>query len=665
MIGISYSVMGILAIVIHIIVNNDILFIKKTGSVSKTVVCYNKFLWGILLYYITDTAWGILDELQLLNALRVDTFMYYIFMSLAVVFWTDYVAEYLNQNNIIGNAIRIFGRLFLLSEIVALVINSRYPLFFWFDENGTYHAGPIRYIALYVQIGLFMFSMVQALYIALQSEGVRRRRHFSISIFALAMIIAICAQILYPLLPIYSIGYLVGACFLHVFVREDEKEEHYNSLKREMGIVSSMAGIYFCSYYVDMTNRTFVQIENRIEANDEFIGKSGDAAETLDRMCKHLVLPEYRNEVKIFTDLNTIDERLSKKQYYISLQFESVHIGWAEGFFIPVDRDENGKLKHVIWAIRTINDEKNKEEKLIMNSYIDELTGLYNRKMYVEDVDGDSNSGLTDGAKSVDVNREDFVFVSLDVNGLKTINDSKGHAAGDELLKGAAYCMKKCVGSYGRVYRTGGDEFVALLNVSTEQLENIFSSFEIETANYIGKFVECISVSYGYVKRSEYPEMPIAEIEKLADKNMYLAKRQHYQAAGVDRRGKQQNAYKALCALCLKILMVNLTEDRYSIISMDENEQTEEKGFDQGIFAWLEKFAKSGYVHPEDQEEYLSKTNPEFLKDYFRKNKASLKINYRRKTDETYKMAEMEIIPTDDYSDDNQNLFLYVKNIDK
>lgn len=68
---------------------------------------------------------------------------------------------------------------------------------------------------------------------------------------------------------------------------------------------------------------------------------------------------------------------------------------------------------------------------------------------------------------------DDFVYASIDVNGLKIVNDEIGHAAGDELIKGAAKCMKEVIGSYGKVYRTGGDEFVSIFFASKEQLETI------------------------------------------------------------------------------------------------------------------------------------------------------------------------------------------------
>lgn len=656
MIGISYSLLGILAIIIHCIINRETMFyFSRIDDRTDNTKKYQKFLWGILAYYITDAFWGVFDELGWISILKIDTFIYYIAMSVAVVFWCDYVVSYLQQNDIFGRTVKYIGRIFVIFEIIALIINIYKHFFFWFDENGTYHAGMLRYIALYVQIALFSLVAAQAIFVTYKSKGVFRRRHLSISLFSCAMIIAIIVQIFYPLLPIYSIGYLIGSCFLHVFVEEDEKDEHMEHQKKHMDMVSSMASIYFCSYYIDVNTKTYVKIDNRIKENDELIGESGNAIETLDMMCNELVLPQYKKEMQEFTNLNTLEERLTNKNYYISAQFQSIHMGWSEGYFIARDRNPDGSLHHVIWAIRTINDEKAKEEKLFYNSYIDELTGAFNRKMYMEDIFENLDKFM----------QEDFVFVSMDVNGLKVINDSQGHSAGDELIVGAAACMKEAFGEYGRVYRTGGDEFIAMLNIEKDKLEQVKEHFQKITSEFEGEYIKSISVSCGYVVWCDYPEFSIIEIEKQADKNMYMAKQAHYASKGIDRRGQQQNAFKALCALYTKILMVNLTEDKYSIISMNEDEQSEDKGFSDGIFEWLENFAKSGQVHIEDQELYLSKTSKEYLTDYFKRDKTSLSISYRRKTDGVFKLSEMEIIPAEGYSDDNQNVYLYVKMIDK
>lgn len=655
MIGFVYSLTGILAIIITITINRNALFYSgKDESRSKVAACYSKFLWIVFLYFLTDTLWGILDEFGLIGLLRLDTFIYYIAMALAVVLWCDYVVAYLHQDNVFGKVLMYFGRAFVVFEFVALIINFYNHFFFWFDNDGTYHAGAVRYVALYIQIVMFVIAATQAVFVTIRTRGKERRRHLSISLFGFAMVIAIVAQIFYPLLPIYTIGYLIGTCFLHVFIEEDEKDENLQDISKKMDIISSMAGVYFCSYYIDMTERTFTEIDNKIPENDSFIGKYGDAEETLNKVCNFLVLPQYKKEMLEFVNLDTLDDRLTDKKYYISRQFESIHIGWAEGFFIASDRDENGKLKHAIWAIRTINDEKAREQRLFYNSYIDELTGLYNRKMYMEDIIENLDKFMNN----------DFVYVSMDVNGLKNINDTKGHAAGDELISGAAACMKEAMGQYGKVYRTGGDEFIAMLNADSEQLAHIKERFEELTSNYKGNAVDEISVSCGYVVWAENLEMSIIEIQKQADKNMYLNKQAHYASKGIDRRS-QQNAYKALCALYTKILTVNLTENKYNIISMNENEQSEDKGFSDGIFEWLENFAKSGQVHEDDVELYLSKTNREYLTNYFKQDKTSLSFTYRRMINEEFKLAEMEMIPSESYTEGNQNIYLYVKAIDK
>ena len=63
------------------------------------------------------------------------------------------------------------------------------------------------------------------------------------------------------------------------------------------------------------------------------------------------------------------------------------------------------------------------------------LTGLYNRRAYEERI-----------YEHNDIPEEDkFIYISIDANGLKQINDTLGHAAGDEMLIGVSQCMKKCL----------------------------------------------------------------------------------------------------------------------------------------------------------------------------------------------------------------------------
>ncbi len=131
--------------------------------------------------------------------------------------------------------------------------------------------------------------------------------------------------------------------------------------------------------------------------------------------------------------------------------------------------------------------------------------------------------------------RDDLVLVNVDVNGLKGVNDSLGHDAGDEIIRATADCMVSVFGGMGRIYRVGGDEFAAILYTS-EDFEQYRGRFLEMVSEWRGSLVDKLSVAVGYVRRCDYPDKNMAEIEKLGDELMYMCKKEYYAYAGVDRR---------------------------------------------------------------------------------------------------------------------------------
>ena len=154
---------------------------------------------------------------------------------------------------------------------------------------------------------------------------------------------------------------------------------------------------------------------------------------------------------------------------------------------------------------------------------IDELTGCLNRRAYKDDLSGISLAS-------------EFVYAALDVNGLKGVNDTLGHNAGDELIHGAAECMKQCFGSYGKVYRIGGDEFVSIIFVDESELKKIREDFDEVISHWSGAMVNKISISCGYVYSREKNWESFEEIASEADIRMYEAKEKYYSVEGRDRR---------------------------------------------------------------------------------------------------------------------------------
>lgn len=173
-----------------------------------------------------------------------------------------------------------------------------------------------------------------------------------------------------------------------------------------------------------------------------------------------------------------------------------------------------------------IAQEKRMVQKWMLKSNTDELTGLYNRFAYETDMENLASKELD----------EDFVYISVDVNSLKLVNDSLGHYAGDELLLGAAECLKKCFGPYGKLYRIGGDEFIGLINVDSAQLNKLKKNIGELTQAWVGNRIQNLTLSCGYVSKEDFNGMTVREIAELADKRMYEAKNEYYRSSGIDRR---------------------------------------------------------------------------------------------------------------------------------
>lgn len=140
---------------------------------------------------------------------------------------------------------------------------------------------------------------------------------------------------------------------------------------------------------------------------------------------------------------------------------------------------------------------------------IDEMTGLYNRNHYLE--------MLADGY--ADVNEIAVVF--WDINGLKQTNDTKGHEAGDELIRTVGNAIRQVADDNADAFRIGGDEFVMSIpggkEVSAirkaEECEALLKNSELEVA---------VSVGHAYGSGKD-----ILDIVRDADQKMYTMKKEY------------------------------------------------------------------------------------------------------------------------------------------
>lgn len=296
--------------------------------------------------------------------------------------------------------------------------------------------------------------------------------------------------------------------------------------EEQQRIIQSLANTYFRLHVFDLRKDivTTVSAQNLVGESFQDNRVKGCQKEITEATYVN-VTDEYLEQMLSFTDFSTLSERMRDKKT-ITTEFVGTN-GWARATFIAIDKNGVGEITKALFAIKLIDDEKKREESLLRDANTDELTGLFNRRSYSDDLRAISE----DPAQ-----RKNLILVGLDINGLKTANDTLGHAAGDELIQGTAECIKRCLGSYGKVYRIGGDEFFAMLYVDRDRFEHIMADYEASVSEWKGKLVESLSVSIGHVIADEFPDSSLDELIQETDKRMYVDKDIFYKNSGLERR---------------------------------------------------------------------------------------------------------------------------------
>ena len=232
-----YSSIGILALILHLIINADSLFGKNKDGNAELHYKYRRFLFVIMIFYISDSFWGILLDLGLIPLVYVDTVIFFLSMGLTVFMWVRYIAVFLNQNKFWTNVLKTIGWVLFGAEAVALIVNHFIPIMFYFTEEGEYVASSARYIILYVQLILFSLIALDTLVAAVRIKDGSNKPHFAIGFSGLIMSFFIMLQANYPLMPFYSIGCLIATTIIHSFVVVEARVES----SRQLGMIMTVA----------------------------------------------------------------------------------------------------------------------------------------------------------------------------------------------------------------------------------------------------------------------------------------------------------------------------------------------------------------------------------------------------------------------------------------
>lgn len=324
----------------------------------------------------------------------------------------------------------------------------------------------------------------------------------------------------------YSLCRLSTSYYRELIEKYRILSDNKRQMNAQMAILESMSEIYEYASLIDLDAMTETAIRDTGAADRHASGKL-EGQSRVNAALMPSIAPECREAFEAFADLSDALTRLHDQQS-MDREFRSAQKGWFRAQYIVVERRPDGTPRRIIYTIQNIDRQKRKEEQLIRISMTDELTGLSNRRGYDTDMAAYHDRAM----------EPDFVIFSVDVNGLKEANDTKGHVAGDELLMATAECLTTVIGPIGKVYRTGGDEFLAtaMTDAPSEVLEQIRS----RSAEWRGAYGEALSLSVGYAARRDHPDADIHGLEIRADQMMYRAKSRYYSAPGTDRRRNHQ-----------------------------------------------------------------------------------------------------------------------------
>lgn len=177
-------------------------------------------------------------------------------------------------------------------------------------------------------------------------------------------------------------------------------------------------------------------------------------------------------------------------------------------------RFHQSESKEILIIIRNMTERILIEYKLRDMVERDNLTNLYNRRSFEMTMNKYSEQEI-----------EKIAVISIDINGLKFINDTLGHQAGDRMIVASGKLISEIFGKYGFVSRIGGDEFGLIIeNIEEAKLEKLLTHLSLRIEQYNqSEQNENLSIAYGY----SYHTAGVVNIEymfQVADNNMYQNK---------------------------------------------------------------------------------------------------------------------------------------------
>ncbi len=307
--------------------------------------------------------------------------------------------------------------------------------------------------------------------------------------------------------------------YVGLFTDIDENKRNEIDLMEQFNIVNALSRDFANILSINVTTRTIKPIKLGGFVPESFKKNYSTDASYETYFTEYIENRVYSEDKAFMSEaiaLDTIIEKLNVSEEYSSSYRvkENDEIHFYEFKYMRLDSDTI--IVGVMNIDKIVNDAKEKE-KLIVLSETDRMTGLLNRVSGEQKVEEKLKNG------------KGGLFILLDIDHFKSINDTLGHGVGDQVIIQVANCLKSAFREHDIVFRLGGDEFSAYAaEVQDKKIaKSIINRFidNLKTIEISELGDSKITASIGAIILEQGEPADFADNYKLIDKGVYESKK--------------------------------------------------------------------------------------------------------------------------------------------
>jgi diguanylate cyclase (GGDEF)-like protein len=229
-------------------------------------------------------------------------------------------------------------------------------------------------------------------------------------------------------------------------------ERHFNDVRE------TFADSFDLAYQIDINTGMCYEIKSDARLR-KLIPPVGNVQEVIQNYLAYAVEEEYRSRMYDFINLSTLHERIKGKKR-ITEEYKGKLFSWLRAVIVPLTYGENGEVQQFVFGVNTIEKEKLAE--------YDSMTGVLNSGAATEMIEG----------MFIREEARDAAMLIIDIDNLKTLNDTYGHQSGTDAIIGVAKCIREQFEEEGVVGRYGGDEFIVFFKDAGNRRPELMTKIE-------------------------------------------------------------------------------------------------------------------------------------------------------------------------------------------